>query len=221
MGFRKDFFLGGNIALGRTRDLIFPNDEIHNSYFAVVELDDILASHNEITFGNTKDYPTDSSGKNVNDRNYTGDKNAQAKVVSVAQKLNPNIIISTSATASGTPVISIDGIVVSGNNRTMSLKLAATSYKENYELYKKALYNELQQGGYGISMAQVYEKFQKPVMVRFDIDFPSYTSTELNTFNKPRSKSEKNIDKAIRLSKQLNENEGCKKQLIQLISEQK
>ena len=219
IGYRKNF-LNGNIVLGRERDLVFPNDEVHKSYFAVVELSDILASHNEVTFGNTKDYPTDANGKSVNDRNYTGDKNAQAKVVSVAQKLNPNIIISTSATASGTPVISIDGIVVSGNNRTMSLKLATTTYRQNYDTYLATLYSELDKGGYGISMAQVYGKFKQPVLVRFDVDFASYTSTELNAFNKPRSKSEKNIDRAIRLSKQIKENEACQNALVQLVSEQ-
>jgi len=220
IGYRKDYFLSTQIVLGRERELIFPNDEVHKSYFAVVELSEILASHDEVTFGNTNEYPTDSSGKNVNDRNYTGDKNAQAKVVSVAQKLNSNIIVSTSATASGTPIITIDGVVVSGNNRTMSLKLAASNYKENYEDYINTLYSEIDFGGYGISRESIEGKFKQPVLVRFDVDFASYTSTELNAFNKPRSKSEKNIDRAIRLSKQLTENEGCKNQLIELISEQ-
>jgi len=219
IGYRKEF-LNGNIALGRERKLIFPTDVEHKSYFAVVELADIIASHNEVSFGISKDYPFDVNGKSVNDRNYSGDKNAQAKVVSVAQKLNANIIISTSATASGTPVISVDGIVVSGNNRTMSLKLAVTNYKENYEDYKKVLFAELEYGGYGISMAQVFDKFKQPVMVRFDVDFPSYTSTELNAFNKPRGKSEKNIDRAIRLSKQIKENATCQNSLVQLVSEQ-
>jgi hypothetical protein len=173
-----------------------------------------------VSFGISKDYPSDANGKSVNDRNYSGDKNAQAKVVSVAQKLNANIIISTSATASGTPVISVDGVVVSGNNRTMSLKLAVSNYKENYEEYKKVLFAELEYGGYGISMAQVFDKFKQPVMVRFDVDFASYTSTELNAFNKPRSKSEKNIDRAIRLSKQIKENAACQNSLVQLVSEQ-
>lgn len=220
VGYRKDKFLNGNIIVGRERELVFPNDQIHKSYFAVVELFDIVASHNEETFGNSKDYPTDESGKNVNDRNYTGDKNAQAKVVSVAQKLNPNIIVSTSATASGTPIISIDGMVVSGNNRTMSLKLALSRYAEKYEQYKKVLFSELEYGGYGISMAQTYSKFKQPVLVRIDVDFTSYTSTELNAFNKPRSKSEKNIDRAIRLSKQIKENDACQNAMVQLVSEQ-
>jgi hypothetical protein len=133
VGYRKNQFLKTPIFVGRERNVVFSNDTQHTGYFAVVELDEILASHNESTFGNTIGYPTDETGRNVNDRNYTGDKNAQAKVISVGQKLNPNIIISTSATASGTPIISVDGIVVSGNNRTMSLKIAANQYPEIYD----------------------------------------------------------------------------------------
>jgi len=220
IGFRKNEFLNTKIVLGREREIIFPNEETHKAYFAVVELSQILASHNEVTFADTANYPTDDKGKNVNDRNYGTDKNAQAKVVTVAQKLNPNIIISTSATASGTPVITVDGIVVSGNNRTMSLKLAASTYKQNFDTYLATLYSELDKGGYGISMAGVYGKFKQPVLVRVDVDFHSYTSTELNAFNKPRAKSEKNIDRSIRLSKQIAENKNCQNALIDLVSEQ-
>lgn len=220
IGYRKDTFLSGNIFVGRERDIIFSNDEIQVGYFAVVELNDILASHNENNFANTENYPTDETGRNVNDRNYSGDKNAQAKVISVAQKLNPNIIISTSATASGTPIISVDGVVVSGNNRTMSLKIAYSKYPEIYEKYKKSLYAELESGGYGISMANIYPKFKQPVLVRFDLGVDEYTTSELNKYNKVRSKSEKPIDTAIRLSRQLSDNPNCQNQLIGLVSTQ-
>lgn len=220
VGFRKETFLKTPIYVGRERNIVFSNDTQHTGYFAVVELDEILASHNESTFGNTIGYPTDETGRNVNDRNYTGDKNAQAKVISVGKKLNPNIIISTSATASGTPIISVDGIVVSGNNRTMSLKIAANQYPEIYENYKKTLYSELESGGYGIQMSDVYTVIKKPVLVRFDLGFNEYTTSELNSYNKVRSKSEKPIDIAIRLSRQLEDKPICQSQLISLVSEQ-
>jgi hypothetical protein len=220
IGYRKNSFLKSNMVLGRERKIIFPNEDAHNGIFAVVELDEILASHNEVSFVNTEGYPTDETGRSVNDRNYSGDKNAQAKVVSVAQRLMPEIIISTSATASGTPIITVDGIVVSGNNRTMSLKLASKSYTNEYSAYVKELYSEIERGGYGFNMAQIYEAFNKPVLVRFDVDFPEYTTAELNAFNKSRSKSEKAIDIAIRLSRQLNDNANCQEQLINLVSEQ-
>ena len=122
---------------GRQIEIILPNGEKHKAQFAIVEMDQILASHNEHTFADTVGYPVDSRGHNVNDRNYHDDKNAQARVVEMARDLEPSILVTTSRTASGTPIISTEGIVVSGNNRTMSLKLAASDYPEQYEEYKK------------------------------------------------------------------------------------
>jgi hypothetical protein len=219
VGYRANKFLKSKIWVGREREIMFPNEERHESYFAIVELDEILASHNEKTFGNTEEYPTDETGRNINDRNYASDKNAQAKVISVAQKLNPNIIISTSATSSGTPIITIDGIVVSGNNRTMSMKIAASSYPDIFEQYKTTLANELNFGGYGIG-ADTLKGFSKPILVRFDASFPGYITSELNKYNKSRGKSEKGIDIAIRLARQLKDNSACQNSLIQLVSEQ-
>jgi hypothetical protein len=219
IGYRNEF-LNTNIVLGRERELVFPDNKKNKSIFAIVELENIIASHNEQTFSNSENYPTDEKGRNVNDRNYSGDKNAQAKVVSVAEKLTPEIIITTSPTANGTPIITIDGIVVSGNNRVMSLKLASKNYKQNYDSYIKTLNNELLYGGYGINVSQVFNKFKQPVLVRFDLDFNSYVTSELNRYNKSTAKSERQIDLGIRLSQQIKDNEGCRNALISIISEQ-
>lgn len=219
VGYRKDLFLNTPIFVGRKRNVVFSNNDVRTGYFAIVELNSIIASHNEETFGSTKNYPTDETGRNVNDRNYSGDKNAQAKVISVAQNLDPNIIISTSATASGTPIISIDGVVVSGNNRTMSLKIAAAQFKDIYKQYVNVLMSEISLGGYGINLNEI-QTMDKPVLVRFDMGFNEYTTSELNKYNKVRSKSEKPIDTAIRLSRQLGDNSNCQNQLISLVSDQ-
>ena len=56
-------------------------------------------------------------------------------LIEFAQNLEPERLITTSRTPSGSPIITIDGIVVSGNNRTMSLKLAAKNYPEKYKAY--------------------------------------------------------------------------------------
>ena len=220
VGYRTKKFNAFPIVKGRERVLILGNDEKRNSLFAICELESIIASHNEKTFGNSDEYPLDANGRNVNDRNYAKDENAQAKVQSVAQGLEPNIIISTSATASGSPIITLDGIVVSGNNRVMSLKLAKNEFEDNYDKYLTALYQEVDYGGYGIKLAQVYEKFKFPVLVRIDLDFKEYNSTELNKYNTSRAKSEKQVDKSIRISQLLQKNENCQKQLIDLINEQ-
>jgi hypothetical protein len=219
VGYRKSF-LETNIVLGRERELVFPDNKKRKSYFAVVELENIIASHNEQTFASSENYPTDEKGRNVNDRNYSGDKNAQAKVISVAEKLIPEIIITTSPTANGTPIITLDGIVVSGNNRVMSLKLASKNYKQNYDSYIKTLNNELLYGGYGINVSQVFNKFKQPILVRFDIEFDSYITSELNRYNKSTAKSERQIDLGIRLSQQIKDSEPCRNALISIISEQ-
>jgi len=239
VGFRSKYFLESAIIVGRERSIVFPDGKTHKSFFAIVELDNILASHNENNFASTKGYPTDKEGRNVNDRNYATDKNAQARVMSVAENLNPNIIISTNATASGTPIVSVDGIVVSGNNRTMSLKLAKKSHPEVYLKYKKTLQTEFSYGGFGLDsniMTSILMdeditlegssynnpkrlKINNPILVRIDLDFSAYTSTQLNIYNKSTKKSEKEIDIAIRLSQQLKESEGCSRSLVNLISE--
>ena len=219
LGYRKQKFNSFSIVKGRERVLLIGSNEKRKSVFVVCELESLIASHNEKTFGNSEDYPTDN-GRSINDRNYKNDENAQAKVKSVAQNLEPNIIISTSVTPSGTPIISIDGIVVSGNNRIMSLKLAKSDYKEVYDKYLTTLYQEIDYGGYGITLAQIYDKFNSPVLVRIDLDFKKYNSTELNKYNVSLAKSEKQIDKSIRISQLLQKNENCQKQLVELINEQ-
>ena len=220
VGYRKNKFSEFPIVKGRERVLLIGADERRTSLFAIVELDSIIASHNEKSFSTSKDYPLDDKGNNVNDRNYANDKNAQAKVKSVAQNLEPNMIISTSVNPSGTPIISIDGIVVSGNNRVMSLKLAKSDYATKYKEYLSALMKEINYGGYGIKYAQIFGDFKNPVLVRIDKDFKEYNSAELNKYNVVREKSEKAIDKSVRISKLLQNNEGCKNKLIDLINEQ-
>lgn len=220
VGYRKNKFSEFPIVKGRERVLVIGADERRTSLFAIVELDSIIASHNEKSFGTSKDYPLDDKGNNVNDRNYENDKNAQAKVKSVAQNLEPNMLISTSVNPSGTPIISIDGIVVSGNNRAMSLKLAKSDYPNKYKEYLDALMKEINYGGYGINYDKIFGDFKNPVLVRIDKDFKEYNSAELNKYNVSRYKSEKAIDKSVRISKLLQNNEGCKNKLIDLINEQ-
>tara|TARA_R110001592_G_scaffold139139_2_gene358942 strand:- start:1759 stop:3186 length:1428 start_codon:yes stop_codon:yes gene_type:complete len=219
IGYRKNKFKRFPIVKGRDRVLVIGADERRNSVFAIVELDSIVASHDEKTFGNSKEYPLDKNGRNVNDRNYAKDKNAQAKVKTVAQNLEPNLIIDTGASSSGTPIITTDGIVVSGNNRVMSLKLAKSDYIDNYNMYESILDRELKYGGYGIEQNQI-NNFEFPVLVRIDLDFDEYNSTELNKYNISREKSEKQIDKSIRISQLLQTNLNCQSKLIELINQQ-
>lgn len=145
---------------GRLRKLMLPNGEEHKAVYAIVDLNDLKASHNEITFADTIGYPTEN-GRNINDRNYKDDISAQRNVQKIAENLNPETLISLSSTPSGTPIINKDGFVVSGNNRVMSLKLATKQYPKNYEKYKEQLNEDLGVFGFAISNLDSI-KFDKP-----------------------------------------------------------
>jgi predicted ABC-type ATPase len=234
IGYRP-LFLETPIVYGRKIEISMPNGEKRQAQFAIVNADNILASHNEHSFVTTIGYPT-INGENINDRNYADDKNAQAKVIEVAQNLDPNILVSTSRTPSGTPIITKDGIVVSGNNRTMSIKRAITDFPKEYRDYCNFLVEEV--FAFGIKKVDVsagsksYEykytftginsetkTFDHPILVRIDYDFPEYNTTELSKYNKETKKSERPIDKAIKIGKMLNENEGCKNMIAELVGE--
>jgi ddrB-like ParB superfamily domain len=131
------------ILYGREITLFLPNGERHSAQFAICELSDIIASHNEKTFASSEGYPVNDSGYNVNDRNYSGDTGAQAIVQQYAQDLRAEFLITNGKTPSGTPIVNNDGFVISGNNRTMSLKLAATDFKDKYKEYCEMLFSEI------------------------------------------------------------------------------
>lgn len=213
-----------DIFFGKKIDLSMPNDEKRKGAYAIVELDDILASHNENTFENTIGYPVDSKGDNINDRNYTGDKTAQGKVIEYAQKLDPFRLITTSRTPAGSPIIDENGFVVSGNNRTMSLKLAKQIYPEKYKEYKDALKEEIESFGFESATMDADEfnvtnkdgvsrQFKNPVFVRVDFDIPALNQLELSKYNKDTKKAEKPIDKSIKLSKILLNQPACKESI--------
>lgn len=136
---------------GRNRKLSLPNGEEHSAVFVIADLDDLKASHNEITFNNTPGYPLTAEGYNINDRNYKDDLSAQRNVQKIAENLDPEKLIAMTGTNSGTPIINRDGIVVSGNNRIMSLKLAVNEYREQYEAYKKQLAADADIFGFNIN----------------------------------------------------------------------
>lgn len=205
--------------LGREKPIKLANKEKRKGQYAIVDLDSIKASHNEETFSDTVDYPLDSNNENINDRNYRTAENS-AKVLEYAQGLEPDRLITTGADAEGTPIITTDGIVVSGNNRTMSLKLAVKQFPENYDEYLEYLKDEIQSFGFSNDVEQNLTKdFKHPVLVRIDYDFPSYNTTELSKYNKDSKKAERPIDRAIKLGKMLKESEQCQSVISQIVGE--
>lgn len=236
VGYKAAIFMQRQILLGRMIEISMPNGEKRRAQFAIVEADNIIASHNENSFSSSKYYPT-INGQNINDRNYQDDTNAQQKVIEVAQNLNPSILITTSRTPSGTPIITTDGIVVSGNNRTMSIKLAIKQYPDQYEKYLQFLKEEAFAFGFSDIIGSALlmgdpialpgssfhnpktVKFDHPILVRIDYDFPEYNTTELSKYNKETKKSERPIDKAVKMGRILSESSNCKQVISDLVGQ--
>ena len=85
-----------------------------------MEADAPSASHYEHTFHKTEGFPQNEDGTTINDRDYEHDRKAQETGLSVAGKFDGRALSFDSPV-----VVSKDGVVLSGNNRTMSSKLAA------------------------------------------------------------------------------------------------
>jgi len=235
----EKFGLGGvpiEMLKGREIELKMPNGETRKGQFAIVELNKIKASHNENTFLTTEGYPVDSKGNNINDRNYQDDKNAQAQVIEISQSLEPERLITTSRTPSGTPIITESGIVVSGNNRTMSLKRTFANFPQEYNDYVNFLIDECSAFGFTkrdkvyIDKLKTYKvtfsnnfgetkTFVEPVLVRIDYDIPALNTLELSKYNKDTKKTERPIDKSIKLSKILETQPKCKETIQSIVGQ--
>lgn len=203
---RPQFLTHEPIVLGKEINITMPNGEKHNGRFAIVDLDSIIASHNEVTFQSSVGYPLNDDGTNINDRNYLDDINAQKLVADYARNLDPERMITTSRTPSGTAIITRDGIVVSGNNRTMSAKLAAKQHPEKYKEYLDFFNDERLAFGFPEIKSKLESNIKYPYLVRIDYDFQEYTTEQLAKYNKDTKKSERPIDKAIKLSQILRNN---------------
>jgi hypothetical protein len=232
---------------GKKIILSMPNGEKRDARFAIVELDSVLASHNEQTFAPTPGYPVNEQGQNVNDRNYEDDAAAQERVRDNARRLDPYRLLTTSRTPSGSPIVAgqqIDGkwIVVSGNNRTMSTKLAASQHPENYKAYVDALCEELEAFGFSttgkteridcqngkliylptgddFSINNDAYQFRQPLLVRIDYGFPAFQTRELAKYNQSTMKGKRAVDKTIERSNSLRENPLCQTRIPAMLDQ--
>jgi len=157
----------------------------------MVEAETPSASHDETTFNRTEGFPTNEDGSTINDRDYEKDKAAQEIVNSVASEFDGRALSFDSPV-----VVTQDGIVVSGNNRTMSSKIAAR--KGTDKKYIEALERRAKKFGFS---PDDMKKFKNPRVV-FEIDNKEAYSTErFARFNVKEIKAMSPIETAVKMSK--------------------
>lgn len=169
------------IAWGKAAQVRVPGEErAYNVRYAVRELEDVVSSHNPVTFQPNERYQL------INDRNYADVRN-QERLINQAKRFDPEYLLTDAPDANnGAPVITHEGDVIGGNSRTMSLSRVYQDIPQAGDAYKQALVARSKL--YGINPDEV-RGMSKPILVReipltewdrLAVD-PQFAVTDLNT----------------------------------------
>jgi hypothetical protein len=172
-------------------DEIQVGKETLSGVWKLVEAETPTASHDETTFHKTPGFPTNEDGSTINDRDYGHDKAAQEAVMSIGSEFDGRAL-----KVDNPIIVSDDGIVISGNNRTMSSKIAAR--KGTDVKYIEALKKRAKK--FGFTEDQIGQ-FKHPRIV-FEVDNGGKYSTEqFAKFNESGKKEMGPTEKAVKVSK--------------------
>lgn len=170
--------------------ITLPDGSTLTGHYVMTEAGAASASHDvNNAFEPTEGFPIDKHGQSVNDRDYKRDRDAQQIVHNMADAYDSR--------AMQTPVIvSKDGIVLSGNNRTMSGDMAATQGTDGAYLEYLSKYGRK----YGLTPEQVQGMKHPRVVFVPDEDLP-YDANTFSRFNAQEMKSQSKPEAAIKLGK--------------------
>ena len=150
------------------------------------------ASHDALNgYAPSAGFPTNERGQNINDRDYHSDKAAQAETDRIARVYGGQAV-------NDTPVVSPEGIVYSGNGRTMASQLAAANGTDT--AYMEALRSNAAQ--FGLTPEQVDNIPNARVVFVTDEVLP-YTTETFAKFNQQEKKTQSSTERAVSKSKSL------------------
>lgn len=153
-------------------------------HYVLVSANALTPSHNpNANFAPSEGYPT-VDGQSINDRDYQADQEEQAKVQQVAQTYDGRAITNM-------PIVSDEGLVYSGNGRTMAGQLAAANGTDG--AYTEALMENATQ--FGFTAEQVESVPNARVVFMTDERLP-YNTTTLALFNQNEQQTQSNTASA-------------------------
>lgn len=190
----RDKYESSKSVTGNKKTVTLPDGTKIKCHYKIVEADAPTASHDEKTFSPSAGFPTTKDGKSVNDRDYQNDADAQESVRKIASNFN-------SLALNSPPIVTKDGIVISGNNRTMSSKLAAKMGTD--KAYLQDLHEMADE--YGIEPEDLKDFKNPRLILETDEEHTGdYTTEEFAKFNRDTKKTMNNVEKAVKLTKTLN-----------------
>lgn len=172
--------------------IVLANGESIEGHYVLVEADAVTPSHNPRgNFAKSEGFPVDENGKTINDRDYENDKNAQVLVQKRSQAYDQRAV--------STPVVvSEDGIVLSGNDRTMSGQLAAEQGTDG--AYVDYITKHAKK--WGFTPEQVSGK-EHPRIVFVPKERMEYNAETFAKFNQDEKKSQSKLESAVKMGKVL------------------
>lgn len=175
---------------GNADEITLANGERIEGHYYLVESGSASASHDATEgFKKTEGFPVDENGQTVNDRDYEGDKNAQQITRTMAQNYD-------SRAAQEAPVVSQDGVVMSGNGRTMAGELAALNNTDGAYIEYLNKYPHK----YGFTTEQV-GGMSHPRVVFVPNERMPYTTDTFAKFNQQGMKGQSKTEQAVKLGK--------------------
>lgn len=180
---------------GARNEIVLANGERVPGKYVLVESGAATPSHNpRAEFSKNEGYPVDENGQSVNDRDYERDKDAQTITRQIADNYDQRA-------AQSPIVVSKDGIVMSGNGRTMAGELAAAHNTDG--AYIDYLTNYGSQ--YGFTSEQVGSMAHPRVVFVPDADMP-YNAETYAKFNQQEMKGQSKTEQAVKLGKIVDDN---------------
>lgn len=159
-------------------------------HYVLTEAGAVSASHDiNNAFEPTEGFPIDENGESVNDRDYKRDTDAQRIVRDIAKNYDSRALQSPI-------IVSKDGVVLSGNNRTMSGDIAAQQGTD------KAYIDHLREFGqmYGFTPEQI-DGMKHPRVVFVPDEQLPYDATTFARFNAEQQKKQSKPEHAVKLGK--------------------
>ena len=162
--------------------------------YLLAESGAVTPSHDPFnSFCKSDGFPADSNGQTVNDRDYERDTFAQTVTRGIADKYDEQALTIP-------PIVSKDGIVLSGNGRTMAGMIAAKyDTDKDYIDYLRDFPQK-----YGFTTEQV-ESFEHPrLCLVADDDYP-YTTEIFAAFNQDEKKGMSKTEDAVSMGKKVSD----------------
>jgi hypothetical protein len=189
-GLRAKYEATSQGIIGFDDSIFLPNGEEVDGVWKLVDAFSITPSHDPFTFTHSRGFPALEGGGSVNTRDYSHESDAKLNVINVAGDFDGRALGFDSAV-----VVTKDGVVISGNNRTMSSQLAAR--KGTDKKYLQALLKRCR--SFGFTQDQVMA-FEHPRVV-FEIDSDDYSPEHFDKYNANDKKEQTEEARIVKFTK--------------------